>query len=179
MILGYVCEIAAVTTVMGFVDAYAQTTNTILEGLYICADVRGPSFYQEYLFWLPFIVYDGMLCMLALWHGISSRMSGYHAKWKTGIYVADILIKGNVGYFLCLLVASMISIVIGQFLAIQWTEVSQAFPATIESMIACRLILDLRSSLVRQVEKNAHEMVSDMAWSPVIPPSEPLDYENV
>ena len=68
-------------------------------GLYICADVRHPSFYELYVSWLPVIVYDTMLCLLALWHGIRNWLE-YRIRRMDGVNIADAVIKGNVRYFL-------------------------------------------------------------------------------
>lgn len=74
-------------------------TNEIETGLYICADTQAPSFYHQYIIWLPVIVFDGVLCVLALWYGISHWMSGYRAMRIDGVYIADALIKGHATYF--------------------------------------------------------------------------------
>lgn len=123
MIVGYTCEIVAMSTIMGFADAEARSTkyvyvnlllsihahescylfgnivtNEILEGLYIC-NVQGPYFYELYIFWLPLLVWDSMLCLLALWHGIRNCISGYRARRMDGVHIADVVVKGNAGYF--------------------------------------------------------------------------------
>ncbi|KAH0828772.1 hypothetical protein J3R83DRAFT_3210 [Lanmaoa asiatica] len=121
MIFGYVSEIAAMSTILGFVD-YSRSTfafplnnsrscirglpvseilvpNEIMTGLYICS-VDLPSFFRLYIFWLPVLVYDTGLCLLALWYGISVWMSGYRARRMDGAYIADVLLKGSAGYFL-------------------------------------------------------------------------------
>lgn len=83
---------------MGYL--FANTvTNEILIGLYICANTQAPSFYHQYVLWLPVVVYDGLLCLLAVRRGVSSWMSGYRAKRLDGVYITDILVKDNVGYF--------------------------------------------------------------------------------
>ena len=74
-------------------------TNEFQIGLYICADIDGPSFYQPYVIWLPVVVYDGILGLLAIWCGVSIWMAGYRAKRMDGVHIADVLVKGNVGYF--------------------------------------------------------------------------------
>ena len=75
-------------------------TNETLPGLHICANTQGPSFFQPYILWLPVVVYDGILCLLAAWRGIRSWMEGYRFRRLNGVYIADVLVKDNVGYFL-------------------------------------------------------------------------------
>ena len=72
--------------------------NEIQPGLYICADTNAPSFYRQYIIWLPVIVFDGVLCLLAVWNGVNHWMSGYRPKRIDGVYIADALIKGNAIY---------------------------------------------------------------------------------
>ncbi|KAF8121058.1 hypothetical protein EV363DRAFT_1366785 [Boletus edulis] len=153
MIFGYGCEIAAVLTISGYLYSDLATTNEILSGLYICADTQAPSFYRPYVIWLPVVVYDSILCLLALWHGIRTWMSGYRTKQLDGVYIADVLIKDNVGYFLCILLAYIVSVVIAQCLGLRWTEISEEFPAPMEIVIGCRLILNLRSAFVQDTEQ--------------------------
>lgn len=93
MVFGYICETAAVVTILGYFDAHSRgmssihddewmvycrnlVANEIPPGLYICAVVHGPSFFQPYLMRLPVVTYDGILCLLATWHGVRSWMSG-------------------------------------------------------------------------------------------------------
>jgi len=75
-------------------------TNEIAKGLYICANTQSPPFYRSYDIWLPVVVYDGILCLLAVWHGVRSWMTGYRTGRSDGVNIADILVKGNAGYFL-------------------------------------------------------------------------------
>lgn len=115
MTFGYLCEIAATTVIIGLVEEYSQSTsirfprrsrslfgkktivtNEVLPGLYVCADVRAPSFYRLYLLWLPLIVYDGALCLLALWH---AWISGYRVGRTDGACIQDGLVAGNASYF--------------------------------------------------------------------------------
>jgi len=152
MVFVCVSQLAAMATIVGFLDMYWQITNEILTGSYMCADENAPSFYRLYVLWLPAIVGDSILCLLALWHGIRTWMSGYRISGKNTMFLADALIKGNVGYFLCVILASLVNIIIGQFLGITWTKVSEAFPSPIQVVIGCRLILNLRSTLARNTE---------------------------
>ncbi|KAH0828765.1 hypothetical protein J3R83DRAFT_3201, partial [Lanmaoa asiatica] len=164
MIFGYVCEVAAISTILGFIDD-SRITNEIVAGLYICT-VDGPSFFRLYIFWLPVLVYDTGLCLLALWYGISIWMSGYRARRMDGVYIADVLVKGNAGYFFCIILMCLVNIVIGQYLGLPWTKVSEEFPAPMEVVIGCRLILTLRSALVQDTIEEG----DDAPWMVHVPP---------
>ncbi|KAG8221435.1 hypothetical protein J3R82DRAFT_1626 [Butyriboletus roseoflavus] len=101
----YFCGVAALSTIMGLVNADTEIVNESV-GLYICADLRSPSFYQTYIFWVPVIGYDSILFMFALWHCIRTWVSTYRraeTRWKGSVRaltITDVLIAGNVGYFL-------------------------------------------------------------------------------
>jgi len=172
MTLGYVCEIAAMLTIFVLLDAGSQITNEIMNGLYICADLEAPSFYRQYVIWLPVVAYDGILFLLAARRGVSIWMSGYRAKRVDGVYIADVLVKDNVGYFVCILLICIISVVIAQCLGIVWTMVSEEFPAPMEVVIGCRLILNLRSSLVQGRETEYRPFRADAPWIALNPLSD-------
>lgn len=74
-------------------------TRLFTMGLYVCANEDGPPFYRSYGFWLPVTVYDGILCLLALWYGVGIWMSGRRLNRMNGVYISDSLVKGNAGYF--------------------------------------------------------------------------------
>lgn len=126
MIFGFVCEIVAVMTIVGFAIADLRSTsvrytpifhqpihvydsiadlfgnavtNEIMAGFYICVDLGGPSLYHSYGIWLPIIVYDGILFLLALWKSVSSWISGDRARQINGARITDALVKGNASYF--------------------------------------------------------------------------------
>ena len=68
-------------------------------GLYICADTQALSLYPPYVVRLPVVVYDGILCLLAVWRGVRIWMSGYRANRLDGVHIAEILVQDNAGYF--------------------------------------------------------------------------------
>lgn len=74
-------------------------SNEILNGIYVFGVVKAPAFYELYIFWLPLLVWDSILCSLVLWHGIRDYISGYRARRWDGVHITDVLIKGNAGYF--------------------------------------------------------------------------------
>lgn len=125
MLLGYVCEIAAMIAITGIVDIYAKgvsvlyshsyfwltcaltesnpniVTNQAEGGLYICADVNIPPFYHLYLLWLPVVVYESILYLFVLWYGVGHWMSGYRIQQMNDrVSVTDGLVTGNASYFL-------------------------------------------------------------------------------
>ncbi|KAN0082462.1 hypothetical protein V8E55_008257 [Tylopilus felleus] len=177
MVFGYVCEIVAIVVILGLLDADSQITNETLPGLHICANTQGPSFFQPYILWLPVVVYDGILCLLAAWRGIRSWMEGYRFRRLNGVYIADVLVKDNVGYFLCILLTCIVSAVTAQTFGARrlWMEVSEEFPAPMEVVIGCRLILNLRSCLIQDTEKDSedHDFQDDVRWSVLRPLSSP------
>ncbi|KAF8546466.1 hypothetical protein OG21DRAFT_1119902 [Imleria badia] len=143
---------------------HARITDEIMMGLYICADVHPLSFYQSYLFWLPVIMYDTMLCLLALWHSISNWRSEHPVRRMDGVNITDTLVKGNLRYFLCITLTCVVNVVIGECFGLPWTEVFQAFPAPMEAVIGCRLILSLRSSLVQDEDEVDRRLQDDASW---------------
>jgi len=165
MIFGYVCEIVAMAVIMGYLAEYAKITNNLLGALYICGDVKAPSFYRAYVIWLPVLVYDGLLCLLALWSGIDHWRSGHCAERLHLRCIADTLVVGNVAYFFSIILGTVIASVLGQYFGVTWAIVSQGFPAPVETMAGCRLILSLRVTFLHDKRKEHSELVSD-AFTP-------------
>jgi hypothetical protein len=226
MTFGYVCEIAATSVIVGLVEDYSQSTslhfpmpftrtphwlrntlvtNEVLPGLYICADLRAPSFYRLYLLWLPWIVYDGALCLLALWCAVGCWRSGRGLGRTDGACIQDSLVAGNASYFfLYAFVPRLDRRVIPTSLfqqpctgvrrqrrhgtisrgtsssplrvttalltrdratQIAWSAVAEGYPAAMEVMVGCRLILHLRTLLVRNADRKRCEIIeSDAPW---------------
>jgi len=165
MLLGYVCEIAAMTAITGIINIYAEIGNQALGGLYICTDVHIPSFYHTYVLWLPVIVYESILYLFVLWYGVGHWMSGYRIKRMADrMSVTDGLVTGNASYFLCIAVGCILSAVIGQHLEFKWTAMYRGYPATTQAMFGCRLILSLRMMIAQDRETDRHsEIIEDDA----------------
>ncbi|KIJ16113.1 hypothetical protein PAXINDRAFT_168701, partial [Paxillus involutus ATCC 200175] len=49
---------------------------TLAWTLYTCIQIKGPSLSKSYNFWLPIIIHEGILCLLAFWVDIGQNLKG-------------------------------------------------------------------------------------------------------
>jgi len=150
LMFGYVCEVVAMSCLLGYIDTYSKITNEVGPGLYACANV-GRSPFQRYYFWLPATLFDGTLCALTLFQTIRCRMSGRYSNWKS-IFLTDRLAIGTVSYFFCVLFAFGLTSYIGRHIRMTYLEVVNTYPASMQALLACRLIIDLRTFIAEDGE---------------------------
>ncbi|KIJ62348.1 hypothetical protein HYDPIDRAFT_114878 [Hydnomerulius pinastri MD-312] len=144
---------------LGIVDADAIAISEPVAGLYICTDIWGSTIFKFYSFWIPVVIFESILCLLALCVSIRHLLSGYRARGINGVDLSGALVKGNVFYFFCILVACVVNTAMWQNLGFQWIEVPEGFPVTMAVVVGCRLILSLRSALLQDSEAEVGEQV--------------------
>ncbi|KIJ61106.1 hypothetical protein HYDPIDRAFT_116361 [Hydnomerulius pinastri MD-312] len=146
----FVIEIAAMSTILIIGNVLAETTNEPLPGLNVCTDTNTPKIFYSY--WLPVIGFEGILCILALYAGFEHSQNRF--KGPGGGRLVDAIIKGNVLYFVFILVACIVNAVMWQTLPYQWLEVPEGFPECVEVIVGCRLLLHLRQTFARTVKES-------------------------
>ncbi|KIJ62341.1 hypothetical protein HYDPIDRAFT_169234 [Hydnomerulius pinastri MD-312] len=128
-------------------DASCLVQAVTVAGAITCMFEQGPS--GRYHFWLPIIGYEGILFSLALWFGFKRYTSRNRFRGSPRVSIVDALVQGNVISFFCVLVPCIVSAVMWQTLSVDWMDVPEYFPATMEVVMGCRLILSLRSEMIR------------------------------
>ncbi|KIM57304.1 hypothetical protein SCLCIDRAFT_1138909 [Scleroderma citrinum Foug A] len=110
--------------------------------------------------WVPSFTFDTILALLAVWAGIKhSRQQSYaHSRFNKPRLV-DILIHGNVVYFISPLVTFILLLKTGVSDEVTWFADTLLFRAPVAIFAGCRLILSIRqaagSSTVRQYSMSA------------------------
>ncbi|KAH7920725.1 hypothetical protein BV22DRAFT_1132849 [Leucogyrophana mollusca] len=98
MIATFVMEIIAMSTIMIVVDTGVEIVNNLPPDAKICVAEDVPGFF--FAWWLPVIVFEGLLCMFALSAGVRQLVSRTKMEGFRGGRAVDALVKGNVFYFL-------------------------------------------------------------------------------
>ncbi|KIM57306.1 hypothetical protein SCLCIDRAFT_1139539 [Scleroderma citrinum Foug A] len=97
--------------------------------------------------WVPSFTFDAILAILAAWAGIQhSRQQSYaHSRFNKSQLV-DILIHGNVVYFISPLVTFILLLKAGVSKEVTWFADTLLFRAPIAISAGCRLILSIRQA---------------------------------
>ncbi|KAF9221499.1 hypothetical protein BS17DRAFT_249080 [Gyrodon lividus] len=142
----YIAEIIAMSGILLKANLVVHTSNQPLPGIYICSATDTPRVF--YSFWIPPLVYEAVLCSLAIWIGVK-RSREYirpvHVQGH-GMRLVDVVVMGNVLYFFGLLLSFATSAAMWQALGPEWIEVPEGFPQASEIIAGCRLILHIRNA---------------------------------
>ncbi|KAH7890592.1 hypothetical protein F5I97DRAFT_57671 [Phlebopus sp. FC_14] len=98
--------------------------------------------------WVIILCFEGILFILVLWIGISHGYTGLRRDFF-GRSVFKSLIRGNVFYFACVMVACITDEAVSRILGEEWILIPSAISDTMEVIVGCRLILNLHASLLR------------------------------
>ncbi|KAG6333359.1 hypothetical protein ID866_5735 [Astraeus odoratus] len=93
----YVLEIFAMIAMLVMANLTSGTDNQPTPGLTFCTNVDVSNTF--YVFWLPLLAYESLLCFLAIRAGIKWSGEG-SAQIKSNSRLWDVLVRGNVIYFL-------------------------------------------------------------------------------
>ncbi|KAL4067029.1 hypothetical protein V8B97DRAFT_999002 [Scleroderma yunnanense] len=129
-------------------DTFAE--HIVVTGLYyyeadVCAGMTTPTYAYN---WAPCIAFEAILTVLALWAGIKrSRQRSYPRSARfNGPQLVDVLIQGNVIYFLCPLVLFVLFMKHNPSLEVQWLIDTILLRAPVTIMVGCRLVLSIRQT---------------------------------
>lgn len=105
--------------------------------------------------WVPCLTFDVILAVLAVWAGVKHSKQQSHSRSArlNKPRLVDVLIQGNVVYFLSPLVTFIVLLNQDVSLEIQWLGNVLLFSAPVTIAAGCRLILSLR-------EGTSHHLVS-------------------
>ncbi|KAI6114237.1 hypothetical protein F5141DRAFT_1105262 [Pisolithus sp. B1] len=142
---GFVVEIMAMAAILAAANGTSGSTNEPIPGLKFCTNTGVTNSF--YVFWLPILCFECILCSLAIWAGVRrSRNNTNPISVSNKIRLLDVLIKGNVGYFLVIFLVSVATAVMWGTLSEEWIEVPEGFPHAGTVIAGCRLILHIRDA---------------------------------
>ncbi|KAH7909468.1 hypothetical protein BJ138DRAFT_228479 [Hygrophoropsis aurantiaca] len=139
--VGYVAEIISVSTILAIANENAPITNEPIPGIHICSVLNFPSSFLD--IWFPIIAFEGLLCVLAIWAGIMELTARSRLQGVSSVSVVDVIVRGNLFYFFCLLSVCVVNAAMWQTLGDSWMEVPEGFTIAIKVVFGCRLILNL------------------------------------
>ncbi|KAL4081347.1 hypothetical protein V8B97DRAFT_13449 [Scleroderma yunnanense] len=109
-----------------------------------CATVISTAF--TYI-WVPCLIFEGLLCLFAIYAGIKHSRDRSRRSTKSNRYqLIDILVQGNVVYFLSPLGMFILFVINTANLKAEWLADTLLFRAPITILAGCRLILSIREA---------------------------------
>ncbi|KIJ58958.1 hypothetical protein HYDPIDRAFT_33664 [Hydnomerulius pinastri MD-312] len=140
----YIAEIIAMSTIVGIANVSADYVNEPAPGIFVCTDLDSPKIY--YSFWLAPLIFESILCLLAIRIGILRSKDHFRPALISGARLVDVIIMGNVMYFVGVLLTCTVNAAMWQNLSSQWLEVPDDFPLAIQVIAGCRLILHVKGA---------------------------------
>ncbi|KAG6333357.1 hypothetical protein ID866_5733 [Astraeus odoratus] len=137
----FVLEIMTMAAILIIENITSGTNNEPTPGLKICTNEGTSGTF--YVFWLPILGFECLLCSLAIWAGIKLSRNGARSLPRK-VQLLDVLIKGNVGYFLVVFLVAVMTAAMWGMLSPEWLEVPEGFPHAVAVIAGCRLILHIR-----------------------------------
>ncbi|KAI6107393.1 hypothetical protein EDD16DRAFT_1523314 [Pisolithus croceorrhizus] len=144
----FLVEILAMTTILIIANLTSGTSSEPIPGVKICTNEDTSNSF--YVFWLPILCFEFLLCSLAVRAGIHrSRDDIGFIHLSNRVFLLDVLVKGNVGYFLVIFFVGVVNAVMWGALSRfqpEWVEVPEGFPHGVAVIAGCRLILHIRNA---------------------------------
>ncbi|KAI6022135.1 hypothetical protein BKA83DRAFT_680676 [Pisolithus microcarpus] len=142
---GFLVEIMAMTAILVVANLTSGTSSEPIPGVKICTNEDTSNSF--YVFWLPILCFEFLLCSLAVRAGIQrSRDDISFIPLSNRVFLLDVLVKGNVGYFLVIFFVGVVNAVMWGALSPEWVEVPEGFPHAVAVIAGCRLILHIRNA---------------------------------
>ncbi|KIJ58660.1 hypothetical protein HYDPIDRAFT_33957 [Hydnomerulius pinastri MD-312] len=127
----YIAEIVVMSTALGLEDVNFDVLNL------------SRAFYS---IWLPPLIFESILCLLAIRIGIQRSKDHFRPALISGTRLVNVIVMGNVMYFVMVLVSCIVNVAMWQNLGPEWLQVPEGFPLAVEVIAGCRLILHIRSA---------------------------------
>ncbi|KIJ58668.1 hypothetical protein HYDPIDRAFT_119361 [Hydnomerulius pinastri MD-312] len=140
----YIAEIVVMSTIVGIIDLNADSVNEPAPGIFICTDLSVPKI--SYSFWLTPLIFESILCLLAIRIGIQRSKDHLRPALMSGTRLVNVVVMGNIMYFIGILLTCIVNAAMWQNLGSQWSEVPEGFALAIEVIAGCRLILHIRGA---------------------------------
>ncbi|KIM57083.1 hypothetical protein SCLCIDRAFT_1143860 [Scleroderma citrinum Foug A] len=161
--LAFVLEILAMSTILLRTNLTTGASNEPLPGVKFCTNEDMSRSFC--VFWLPVLCFECLLCSLAVWAGIQRSKDGMSPMVVSNkVCLLDILIRGNVGYFLAIFLAGVVNAVMWATLPGEWIEVPEGFPHAVTVIAGCRLILHVRNAASPPLTGSTHSIDYSLAF---------------
>ncbi|PBK61621.1 hypothetical protein ARMSODRAFT_1025539 [Armillaria solidipes] len=129
--------------------AAAQRT---LPGTSVCASSGIPDYF--YAFWIPTIVFESLLCGLALFRGFQT-FSSDGPLFSSGRRLVSILIRDSVFYFVVMFATYLTNLLVWTAAPADLLEIPIGFSVTFSCVMSNRIILNVRRASQNYIESKA------------------------
>lgn len=140
---------AAVTLVMCVkFSSTVNASNQPLPGVYFCtSSTSSEQFFPDSVYTI--LAFESILFCLCIWASYQRSKGDFSApglRWSRS-HLIDILIEGNVFYFLCFALTWVAALVALSVYGFQWGQAVNAFGSATSIVAGCHLILHLREAV--------------------------------
>lgn len=143
IVAGFICASTASAVVMG--KALSQITAIAahpIPGLVSCVPAGVPKHF--FAFWIPILVYESLLCGLALFRGFQTFQSSA-SPFRSGKYLVSILIRDSILYFLIMFATYLTNLLVWIVAPVNLTEIPVGFSVALSSIMGSRIIINMRA----------------------------------
>ncbi|KAG7448381.1 uncharacterized protein BT62DRAFT_889499 [Guyanagaster necrorhizus] len=156
MVTSFVISSASAAVIMGLVLSNISSTlvavSYALPGISICALSGIPDYF--YAFWIPIIVFESMLCGLALFRGYQ-MFSSDRPLFSSGRHLVSILIRDSVFYFVVMFATYLTNLLVWTTAPADLLEIPIGFSVTFSCVMSNRIILNVRRANEEVIESKA------------------------
>ncbi|GBE84248.1 hypothetical protein SCP_0602260 [Sparassis crispa] len=183
IIMASTCIIATAfsAVVMGWVLSGISASSDAIPGIKFCV-ATGVS-HHFWTFWVPMLVSESVLCVLALYRGFENYYGG--TLFRTGKRLVEVLIRDSVFYFVVMFATYLVNAIVFIVGTSNEVEVPIGFAVALSCVLGNRLCLNVRGmirhdyddSLTTMTAPSAHRL--DFAHSPPRPHARPSPHPHI
>lgn len=152
MVTSFIICSASAAVIMGIVLSNISTAPAVLPGTSVCASSGTPHYF--YAFWIPTIVFESLLCGLALFRGFQTfRSDG--PLFSSGRQLVSILIRDSVFYYVVMFATYLTNLLVWTVAPADLLEIPIGFSVTFSCVMSNRIILNVRQASQNYIESKA------------------------
>ncbi|KAJ7895502.1 hypothetical protein B0H14DRAFT_2333890, partial [Mycena olivaceomarginata] len=141
MVATFVVSSASSAVIMGTVLQGIKAHSHPILGTTFCVPDGVPDYF--FAFWLPIILFESLLCGLALYRGFQTfRAAG--TLFQSGRHLVAILIRDSVLYFLVMFATYLTNMLVWASASTNFLEIPIAFSVALSCCLGNRIILNVR-----------------------------------
>jgi len=158
----FVLASAAAATMMGTVLAGITARAFNIAGFSFCA--AGNTTHHFYAFWIPILVYETILCVLAMLRGIQNYRET-SSVYLSGKRIFAILVRDSILYFLVMFATYFVNFILFLKEPIALIEVPIGFSVALSCVMGNRLLLNIRETARETDLSGAHKSANESSIS--------------
>ncbi|PBK94835.1 hypothetical protein ARMGADRAFT_68849 [Armillaria gallica] len=154
MVTSFIICSASAAVIMGIVLSNISTAPYTPPGtsVRVCAPSGIPDYF--YAFWIPTIVFESLLCGLALFRGFQT-FSSDGPLFSSGRHLVSILIRDSVFYFVVMFATYLTNLLVWTAAPADLLEIPIGFSVTFSCVMSNRIILNVRRASQNYIEPKA------------------------